>query len=216
MYCDHLQDDWVNLFPMASFAYNNGILASMGHSPFFLNYGYQPQHNISPNHANQAPAAKEYLKKLADVQEKAAKLLIKAQEAQAVQYNCKRKETPAFKKRELTWLLRKYIETKCLSIKLDKKKISPFKILEKVGIHARKLKLPVLRRIHQVFHVSLLEPFKGNPKDPKISRPNPIKVHGEEEYRVEKILDSRIGGQGKKQRQQYFVKWEGYPNSNNT
>ena len=42
MYCDHLQDDGVDLLPMASFAYNNGILASMGHSLFFLNYGYHP------------------------------------------------------------------------------------------------------------------------------------------------------------------------------
>ena len=105
MYCDHLQDDWVDLFPMTSFAYNNKILASTGHSPFFLNYGYHPQHNISSNHAYQAPAAKKYLKKLADAQKKAARLLIKAQEAQAVQYNRKRKATPAFDKGELTWLL---------------------------------------------------------------------------------------------------------------
>ena len=61
-------------------------------------------------------------------------------------------------------------------------------------------------KIHPVFHVSLLEPFKGNPKNPKISCPDPVKVDREEEYRVKKILDSRIGGQGKKQRQQYLVK----------
>ena len=42
MYCNHLQDHWVDLFLMASFAYNNGILASTGHSLFFLNYGYHP------------------------------------------------------------------------------------------------------------------------------------------------------------------------------
>ena len=83
-------------------------------------------------------------------------------------------------------------------------------------MHARKLKLRVTIRIHPVFHVSLLEPFKGNPKDPKISCPNTIEVHREEEYRVKKILDSRIGSCGKKQRQQYLVKWEGYPSSNNT
>ena len=65
-------------------------------------------------------------------------------------------------------------------------------------------------KIHPVFHISLLEPFRGDPKDPKISRPNPIEVNGEEEYKVKKILDSRIGEQGKKKRQQYLVKWEGY------
>ena len=66
MYCNHLQNNWVDLLLMASFAYNNGILASTEHSPFFLNYGYHPWHNMSPNAAEQILAAKEYLKKLAN------------------------------------------------------------------------------------------------------------------------------------------------------
>ena len=75
---------------MALFVYNNGIPASTGHSPFFLNYGYYPRHNISSNAAEQIPATKEYLKKLAGAQERAAGLLEKPQKAQAVQYNCKK------------------------------------------------------------------------------------------------------------------------------
>ena len=42
MYWHHLQTDWVNLLPIALFAYNNKVSASTGHSPFFLNYGYIP------------------------------------------------------------------------------------------------------------------------------------------------------------------------------
>ena len=145
-----------------------------------------------------------------------ARLLKKSQKAQAVQYNRKRKETPAFKKRELTWLLPKYIETKRQSTKLDNKKLGPFKILEKVGTHARKLELPGTMRIHLVFHVSLLELFRGNPNDPEISHPNPIEVNGEEKYKVQKILDSRIGGRDERKKRQYLVKWERYPSSNNT
>ena len=57
-----------------------------------------------------------------------------------------------------------------------------------------------MMKIHLVFHVSLLEPFKGNPKDSKISRPDPVEVDREEEYRVEEILNSRIAGWGKKQK----------------
>ena len=104
MYCNHPKDNWVDIFPVASFAYNNGISASTGHSLFFLNYGYHSQHDISPNDADQVPATKKYLKKLADAQEKAAGLLKRLQEAQSVQYNRKRRETPAFEKGELTWL----------------------------------------------------------------------------------------------------------------
>ena len=198
--CHRRKGTTIDLLPMASFSYNNRVSASIRHSPFFLNYGYHPWHNISPNAAKQSPAAKEYLEELVNAQEKAARLLKKSQEAQAVQYNRKRRETPAFKKRELTWLLQKYLETKRPSMKLDDKKLSLFKILEKVGTHVKKLKLLGTMRIHLVFQVSLLEPFRGNLKDPKISRPNPIEVNSEEEYRVEKILYSRIGGQGKKKR----------------
>ena len=90
---------------MALIAYYNRVLASTRHSLFFLNYGYHQQHDISPNDADQVLAAKEYLKELADAQKKAARLLKKSQEALLVQYNRKRRETPAFEEKELTWLL---------------------------------------------------------------------------------------------------------------
>ena len=156
------------------------------------------------------------MEKLAGAQERVARLLKKAHKAQAVQYNCKRLETPAFGERELVWLFQKYIKTKKPSTKLDNKKLGPFAILEKVRTYARGLKLPVTIKIHLVFLVSLLELFKSNPKDPKISRLDLVEVEGEEEYRVEEILDSRIGGRGKKQKQQSLVKWKRYSSSNNT
>ena len=78
MYCYDLQDNWVDFLPMTSFAYNNRILTSTGHSSFFLNYGYHPWHNISPDQANWVLATNEYLKKLANAQEKATGLLKKA------------------------------------------------------------------------------------------------------------------------------------------
>ena len=48
---------------------------------------------------------------------------------------------------------------------------------------------------------------------PNYQRPSPELVNGEEEYVVEKILDSRLFGRGR--RLQYLVKWEGYPDSDN-
>ena len=101
MYCNDVQTNWVDLLPRASFAYNNGISASMGHSPFFLNFGYHFRHNIFSNAAKQIPATREYLKELAKAQKKATGLLQRAQEAQAVQYNCKRQEAPMFNKEKL-------------------------------------------------------------------------------------------------------------------
>ena len=71
-------------------------------------------------------------------------------------------------------------------------------------------------RIHPVFHVILLEPFQDESNNPNINCPDPIEVDKKEEYRVEKILDSRIDGRGKNKKRQYLVKWEEYHGSNNT
>jgi len=64
-------------------------------------------------------------------------------------------------------------------------------------------------QIHPVFHVSLLEhaannPFPGQQNPP----PPPVEIDGEEEYFVDRILDSRLFGRGR--RLQYLVKWTGY------
>ena len=60
-------------------------------------------------------------------------------------------------------------------------------------------------KIHNVFYVSLLEPYtKTNDSD--VPAPPPIVVKEEDEYEVKEILDSQIH-RGKLQ---YFVKWLGY------
>ena len=62
-------------------------------------------------------------------------------------------------------------------------------------------------RIHPVFHISLLEPYR---QSSLVSRrqpePPPIQIDGEEEYEVEEIVDSRLYYG----RLQYHVQWEGY------
>jgi hypothetical protein len=48
---------------------------------------------------------------------------------------------------------------------------------------------------------------------PNFTRLAPELIDGEEEYSIKKILDSRRFG--RRQRLQYLVKWEGYPDSEN-
>ncbi|KAI1663257.1 reverse transcriptase [Pyrenophora tritici-repentis] len=43
------QDDWVQWLPLAEFAMNNVISETTGVSPFFANYGYNPQLGIEPS-----------------------------------------------------------------------------------------------------------------------------------------------------------------------
>jgi len=43
-YVNYQQDDWKELLPMAEFAYNNGYQESTKHTPFFANYGINPEY----------------------------------------------------------------------------------------------------------------------------------------------------------------------------
>jgi hypothetical protein len=65
-----------------------------------------------------------------------------------------------------------------------------------------------------VFHIDLLTPYRETiMHGPNYQYPVPDLVDGEEEYSVEKILDSQKFG--RRRRLQYLIKWDGYPDSDN-
>ena len=43
-YINYQQDNWKRLLPMAEFAYNNGHQESIKRTPFFANYGINPEY----------------------------------------------------------------------------------------------------------------------------------------------------------------------------
>ena len=74
--------------------------------------------------------------------------------------------------------------------------------------------LPEQWKIHNVFHVDLLTPYRETEfHGPNYARPPPDLVGEEEQYEVEQVLDEHNYGCWKKK--QYLVKWKGYPNSDN-
>src|SRR5258708_23585273 len=80
---------------------------------------------------------------------------------------------------------------------------------------AHQLDLPASWSIHDVFHASLLLPYHENAiHGPNFSCPPPDLVQGTEEYEVEHLINHRHHGRSRQL--QYFVKWKGYPESDNT
>jgi len=71
-----------------------------------------------------------------------------------------------------------------------------------------------MRHLHPVFNVVKLSPAPNNPIVGRCrnQEPPPELVDGEEEYIVEKILNSRMF----RRKLQYPVKWEGYRTEGNT
>ncbi len=128
----------------------------------------------------------------------------------AIYANRKRSMGPPLGRGDKVYLLRKNIKTRRPSTKLDFKKLGPFEILDKVGKVNYRLQLPANSKLHPVFHISLLEPVRGNPP---IATDAELQPENEpEDYEVESILDKRtVSGQV-----QYLIKWKGYEHVDNT
>jgi hypothetical protein len=120
-----------------------------------------------------------------------------------------------YKLGEQVWLEATHLKICHQKMKLKPIQYGSFKIIKEISPVAYQLRLPVAWRIHDVFHTSLLWPYrKMTAHGPNFSRPPPELVDGEEEYQVEHIMGHQKAGRSKKL--QYLVKWLGYPDSNNT
>ncbi len=126
----------------------------------------------------------------------------------------KHKDTPKYQEKDLIWLEGHHLRTNQPTAKLAPKRHGPFEIVQVMSPINYRLKLPTQWSIHNVFHIDLLTPYRETDlHGSNYSRPAPDLVDNEEEYEVEKILDSRQFGQGRKK--QYLIKWKGYPDSDN-
>lgn len=213
-FLDYQQKDWVKLLPLAEFAYNNTVNKSTQYSPFFATYGFHPRFQVHVDTRIKQPAVRQQIADLKELHELMKIHLEIAREDMAKYANQNRLPAPDIAIGSKVWLNRKNIKTRRPSLKLDYKRFGPFKVIEKIGDVAYRLELPkTMKRIHNVFHVSLLEPvvpnsFRGREPEPM----PPVEVEGVEEWHVEEILDSRQH-YGKIQ---YLVKWLGWSETANS
>jgi hypothetical protein len=76
--------------------------------------------------------------------------------------------------------------------KLDAKRYGPFPITKEVSPVVFQLTLPPQWHIHNVFHTSLLMPYKETEEHgDNFAQPPPELVDGQEKYEVEQIMNSR-------------------------
>jgi hypothetical protein len=111
------------------------------------------------------------------------------------------------------WLLRRNLKTSHLCNKLDFRRLGPFSVFKQINDVAFRLELPPSMKIHPVFHVSLLEPYKGSSIPGRFQVPLPlVEIEGQEEFEVSKILNSRII----RKKLEYLIQWQGYDVSEKT
>jgi hypothetical protein len=205
---DQKQKNWAPYLPIAQFAHNNWPSDTTRKSPFFLLMGFNPRadwiHATSP-----IPKVTLRLEQLKEARIQARDAMIKAQQSWV-----KHRDTPKYKEGDQVWLEGKNLRINQPTAKLAPRRHGPFKITQVMSAVNYRLELPTQWSIHPVFHIDLLTPYKETMMHgPNFTRPTPELIDGEEEYSVEKILDSQHFG--RRRRLQYLVKWEGYLDAEN-
>lgn len=221
------QDNWDELLAYAEMAYNNAIQSSTGFSPYYINNGehmmlpsalitVDENNNKKDNVSSNNEKVEEMVSRMRDTMELMKENLKIAQSRQKknADENRREEEYEVGDKVLLSTADLKYTEGQK---KLLDKQIGPYEIIQKISAVAYKLLLPTrLSRIHPVFHISKLLPYNDTDKfqiRQQENRPPPVlTVDDEPAWYVEKIINKRK----KKGVLEYLVKWENFPNWENT
>ena len=219
------QTDWDSWLPMIEFAINDSWHSSINNTPFFLNFGRHPR---SPTEFvllaakrgrepdDRVPAVKSMIQNMHDAISDAKRCLHAAQQRQKAYADIRRRDVE-FKVGDQVLLSTRNLTMKMVrSAKLMPKYLGPFTISRKINQVAFELDLPPCMKIHNMFHVSLLNAYRsdGSVHPP----PPPTLVDGELEYEVERILLHRDKHpvRGYKIKREFLIKWLGYGPEHNT
>jgi len=200
------QNNWSTLLPMAEFAHNSWKHEHTKHTPHELITGVNPTASVTiPEDA--VPAALDRLKDLQNSRSDAQK---------ALQRHIKPINPPrTFVTGDKVWLDARNLWVLTPSKKLSPRRYGPFEITQQISQVTYRIKLPPSMKIHNVFHVDLLIPYKETEAyGDTYPQPPPELIDGQEEYEVEDIITDRFNK--RKRKRQYLVKWIGYPASDNS
>src|SRR5258708_28103050 len=206
-WCATRPRSWAQLLPIAEYAHNSWKHNALKVTPHELIMGMKPHVNtdLIPD---TVPAAQERIQTL---HQTCMDLQAWLDQLQKVKDN----KTPP----QLTIGQRVWLEGCNLHVrgpaKLLPKRYGPFQIKQKIGNVGYSLALPASIKVHDMFQIDLLTPYKEMEEyGQAYMRPPPITIQSEDEYEVESILQARH--KGPSDSLEYKVHWTGYPSADDS
>ena len=141
-YINFKQNNWIDLLPLAQFAYNNHQHSTTRILPFYANYGKHP--NWDPNNnitTSTSEAATTKINKIVKLHEELSRRVDQGGKNTAKQVNKKRLKGPTFERGNKVYLLTKNLKSKQPSSKLDHVRIGPFEVEKQTSKVNYRLKL---------------------------------------------------------------------------
>ena len=181
---------WSEFLPSVEMAVNSLPNRSTGYTPFFLMYGYHPVlpvELLKGDEITKVETVSKFLQRTQETWHTARAHMEKAVVTQQNYYNRKHRNVQ-FSVGDLVLLSTQNLRLKGIPHKLQRKFCGPYKVLERIGTQAYRLKLPDMWRIHPVFHVSLLKQWRPSTMQ---QLPGEIELEDPERpqyFDVEKIL----------------------------
>jgi len=216
VYYNYQQDNWLELLPLAEFAYNNAPSATTGVSPFFANKGYYCNLSVYPERDIASSCACNFVLNLDELQNMLKEEIAKAQRQYQPFANSCWQQSLDFQVRQSVFVRLQYFWTTRPSKKLSEKYLGPYEIIAQPSPQSFTLcLLNIMRAVHPVFYVSMLEPAIPNIFQQRSEPlPAPVIIDGEPEYEVSKIVDSKID-RWRVCKLLYKVIWLGYEDTDN-
>ena len=206
IFIDYHQQNWALLLPLAQYTLNSWPNATTKKAPFELILGHIPRVHQSAR-PFKLPSVETQLHMFKQACEEAKEALWKAADIVLPTH------FEPYQIGDKVWLEGHNLNTTHPSSKLAPRCYGPFLITHVISRTSYQLKLPHQWKLHNVFHATLLTPYKETALNGQLyQEPAPDLIDGQPEWEVESILRVRR----RCNQLQFLIRWKGFTEAHNS